>query len=79
MSIIPFTKPSITELEVQYAIATSSAPVIMADTNWIATAAPIVHLGAKPVFVDILPDSWCLPFLCQGHVTTNVARILSSQ
>lgn len=34
--------------------------VIMADTNWIATAAPIVHLGAKPVFVDILPDSWCL-------------------
>ena len=34
--------------------------VIMADTNWIATAAPIVHLGAKPVFVDILPDSWCI-------------------
>ncbi len=34
--------------------------VIMADTNWIATAAPIVHLGAKPVFVDIFSDSWCL-------------------
>jgi len=34
--------------------------VIMADTNWIATASPIVHLGAKPVFVDILPDSWCI-------------------
>ena len=34
--------------------------VIMADTNWIATAAPIVHLGAKPVFVDILPHSWCI-------------------
>lgn len=34
--------------------------VIMADTNWIATASPIVQLGAKPVFVDILPDSWCL-------------------
>lgn len=34
--------------------------VIMADTNWIATASPIVHLGAKPVFVDILADSWCL-------------------
>ncbi|MCD4728030.1 MAG: DegT/DnrJ/EryC1/StrS family aminotransferase, partial [Pirellulales bacterium] len=31
--------------------------VILADTNWIATASPIVHLGAKPVFVDILPDS----------------------
>ncbi len=34
--------------------------VILADTNWIATASPIVHLGAKPVFVDILPDSWCI-------------------
>ncbi len=34
--------------------------VIMADTNWIATASPIVHLGAKPVFVDILADSWCI-------------------
>lgn len=34
--------------------------VIMADTNWIATASPIVHLGAKPIFVDVLPDSWCL-------------------
>jgi len=106
---IPYTKPSITPLEVEfatdaaangwgehcydyivrfeeafkahlgvkYAIATSSCTgalhmgmhalgigpgdeVIMADTNWIATAAPIVHLGATPVFVDILPDSWCL-------------------
>ena len=56
-----------------------SDEVIMADTNWVATAAPIVHLGAKPVFVDFLPDSWRLPVPCQGHVTTNAARILSSQ
>lgn len=34
--------------------------VIVADTNWIASVAPIIHLGAKPVFVDILPDTWCL-------------------
>jgi len=34
--------------------------VIMADTNWIATASPIVNLGAKPVFVDILEDTWCI-------------------
>ena len=34
--------------------------VILADTNWIASAAPIVHLGARPIFVDILPDSWCI-------------------
>ena len=34
--------------------------VILADSNWIATAAPVVHLGAKPVFVDILEDTWCI-------------------
>ncbi|WP_248802276.1 DegT/DnrJ/EryC1/StrS family aminotransferase [Pseudomonas sp. MWU13-2100] len=34
--------------------------VILANTNWIASAAPIEYLGATPVFVDVLPDSWCL-------------------
>ena len=34
--------------------------VIVADSTWIATVAPIVHLKAKPIFVDILPDSWCI-------------------
>lgn len=34
--------------------------VIIADINWIASAAPIVYLGAKPVFVDVLGDSWCI-------------------
>ena len=34
--------------------------VIVADTNFIAAIAPIVHLGAQPVFVDVLSDTWCL-------------------
>lgn len=34
--------------------------VILADTNWIATVAPIVNLGAKPIFVDIDPITWCI-------------------
>jgi perosamine synthetase len=34
--------------------------VIIGDTNWIASAAPIVYLGAKPVFVDVLADTWCI-------------------
>jgi perosamine synthetase len=34
--------------------------VIMGDTNWIATAAPVAHLGAKSVFVDVDEHSWCL-------------------
>ncbi|GMV69533.1 MAG: pyridoxal phosphate-dependent aminotransferase [Pseudomonadota bacterium] len=124
---IPYTKPSITELEVryatdaaangwgehcydyivrfeeafkthlgvEYAIATSSCTgalhmgmaalgvgpgddVIMADTNWIASAAPIVHLGATPVFVDILPDSWCLdPALVEQAITPRTKAILA--
>ncbi|MGE0430589.1 MAG: DegT/DnrJ/EryC1/StrS family aminotransferase [Hydrogenophaga sp.] len=52
--------------------------VILADTNWIATAAPIVHLGAKPVFVDILPDSWCLdPELVEQAITPRTKAILA--
>lgn len=126
-SKILYTKPSITELEIQYAtdaakngwgercydyinrfenvfceylgvkhaIATSSCTgalhmgmaaldigpgdeVIMADTNWIATAAPIVHLGAKPVFVDILPDSWCInPALVEAAITPRTKAIIA--
>lgn len=34
--------------------------IILADTNWIATASPIVHLGANPIFVDIREDTWCI-------------------
>jgi perosamine synthetase len=124
---IPYTKPSITELEVDYAtdaarngwgehcyeyiarfekefkthlgveytIATSSCTgalhigmaalgigpgdeVIMADTNWIATAAPIIHLGAKPVFVDILHDSWCIdPELAEKAITPRTKAIIA--
>jgi perosamine synthetase len=124
---IPYTKPSISDLEVeyatdavtngwgdqcyafisrfedsfkkhlsvQYAIATSSCTgalhmgmaalgigpgdeVIMADTNWIATASPIVHLGARPVFVDILPDSWCIdPEKVVAAITPNTKAIMA--
>ncbi len=124
---IPYTRPSITELEVAYAtdaarngwgehcydyivrfeeafrqhlgvghaLATSSCTgalhmglhalgigpgdeVIMADTNWVATAAPIVHLGAQPVFVDILPDTWCLdPDQVEAGITARTKAIVA--
>ncbi len=127
-SRIYYTKPSITELEVQYAtdaarngwgehcyeyitrfentfkvhlgvkyaIATSSCTgalhmgmkalginlgdeVILADSNWIATAAPIVHLGAKPIFVDILSDSWCIdPTLAEVAITPRTKAIIAT-
>jgi perosamine synthetase len=34
--------------------------VIVADINWIASVAPIAYLGATPVLVDVLPDTWCI-------------------
>jgi perosamine synthetase len=52
--------------------------VIMADTNWIATASPIVNIGAKPVFVDILPDSWCIdPVKAEAAITPNTKAIIA--
>lgn len=52
--------------------------VIMADSNWIATAAPVVHLGARPVFVDVLPDSWCLdPELVEQNITSRTKAIIA--
>lgn len=124
---IPYTKPSITDLEIRYAndavthgwgercyewigrfedafkahlgvkhaIATSSCTgalhmgltalgigpgdeVILADTNWIATAAPLVHLGATPIFVDILPDTWCIdPALAEAAITPRTKAIIA--
>lgn len=124
---IPYTKPSITDLEVDYAtdaaangwgehcydyinrfeacfaeylgvkhaIATSSATgalhmgmaalgidpgdeVILADTNWIASVAPIVNLGATPVFIDILTDSWCIdPRLVEAAITSRTKAIVA--
>jgi perosamine synthetase len=123
-----YTKPSITELEVEYAtdaarngwgercyeyihrfeqlfkqhlsvehaIATSSCTgalhmglsalgiglgdeVILADTNWIATAAPITYLGAEPVFVDILSDSWCIdPIQVEIAITSKTKAIIAT-
>ena len=52
--------------------------VILADTNWIASAAPITYLGAKPVFVDILPDSWCIdPELIEAAISPRTKAIMA--
>lgn len=52
--------------------------VILADTNWIASAAPILHLGAKPVFIDIDKDSWCLsPEKVAAAITPRTKAILA--
>ncbi len=53
--------------------------VILADTNWIATAAPIMHLGARPVFVDIRADSWCIdPAKVEAALTPRSKAIIAT-
>lgn len=52
--------------------------VLLGDINWIASAAPIVHLGATPVLVDVLPDSWCLdPAAVEAAITPRTKAILA--
>ena len=34
--------------------------VIVPDVTWVASAAPIVYLNAKPVFADVSYENWCL-------------------
>lgn len=52
--------------------------VILADCNWIATVAPVVHLGATPVFVDIMADSWCLdPERVRAAITRRTRAIIA--
>lgn len=82
-------------LDVKYAMATSSCTgamhmglsalgisyndeVILADINWIASAAPITYLGAKPVFVDILADTWCIdPSKIEAAITPKTKAIIA--
>ncbi len=52
--------------------------VILGDTNWIASAAPATYLGAKPVFVDVLPDTWCLdPGKVEAAITPRTKAIIA--
>jgi perosamine synthetase len=82
-------------LGVDYAIATSSCTgalhmgmaalgigpgdeVIMADSNWIAICSPVINLGATPVFVDILEDSWCIdPEKVEAAITPKTKAIVA--
>lgn len=34
--------------------------VIVPDMTWVASVAPVIYVGATPVFVDIKEDTWCI-------------------
>lgn len=51
--------------------------VIIPDITWIASVEPILYTGAKPVFVDVKEDSWCIdPSKIEGSITPKTKAIL---
>jgi perosamine synthetase len=52
--------------------------VIVPECTWIATAAPITYLRAKPVFCDIEPVNWCLdPESVERCITPRTKAIIA--
>lgn len=51
--------------------------VIVPDMSWIATASAVRYTGAKPVFADILSDSWCIdPRDIENKITDKTKVII---
>ncbi|GLS19476.1 glutamine--scyllo-inositol aminotransferase [Labrys miyagiensis] len=51
--------------------------VIVPDVTWIASVAPVVYVGAEPVLVDILPDTWCIdPAAVEAAIGPKTKAIL---
>ena len=50
--------------------------VITTPNSFIATVATIIHLGAKPVFVDVLPDQNIDPNLIEKAITKKTKVIM---
>jgi perosamine synthetase len=51
--------------------------VIVPDITWIASVEPVLYIGARPVFVDVLRDSWCIdPKKVEEAITPKTKAIL---
>ncbi|HMH23178.1 MAG TPA: DegT/DnrJ/EryC1/StrS family aminotransferase [Puia sp.] len=51
--------------------------VIVPDITWIASVEPVLYIGAKPVFVDVLKDTWCIdPVKVEAAITPKTKAIL---
>jgi len=51
--------------------------VIVSEISWITAVTPITYFGAKPVFVDILKDSWCIdPKKIEEAITDKTKAIM---
>ncbi|MDC1057629.1 DegT/DnrJ/EryC1/StrS family aminotransferase [Nitrosopumilus sp.] len=51
--------------------------VIIPDITWVATASVVTYVGAKPIFVDIEPDTWCIdPISIKKSITPKTKAIM---
>lgn len=51
--------------------------VIVPDITWIATTEPVLYIGAKPVFVDVIADTWCIdPVKIEQAITPKTKAII---
>lgn len=52
--------------------------VIVPDLTWIASVAPIKYIGATPVFVDVLKETWCIdPQKIEEAITPKTKAIIA--
>jgi perosamine synthetase len=52
--------------------------VIVPEITWIASVEPVLYIGAKPVFVDVLKDTWCIdPESIEKAITTKTKAIIA--
>ena len=54
----------------------SGDEVIVPDMSWIATASAVCYTGAKPVFADVLPYTWCIDPLSVKHRITEHTKAI---
>ena len=51
--------------------------VIVPEITWIASVEPILYIGAIPVFVDVLKDTWCIdPLKIKAAITQKTKAII---
>jgi perosamine synthetase len=51
--------------------------VIIPDSTWIASAAPISYVGATPVFVDVDQETWCItPAAFINAITSKTKAVI---
>jgi perosamine synthetase len=51
--------------------------VIVPDITWIASVAPVIYVGADPILVNVLNDTWCLdPKAVEAAITPRTRAII---